>query len=90
MIAIFRRSIIFAVIASIIGIYALYYQNPIIKVEIAKDTKVSILPTKNSTIFYIAPSIQEVQILNKREDLIKILLPNDSVGWIKNEDIIEN
>ncbi len=90
LIAIFRRSIIFTVIATIIGIYALYYQNPIIKVTIAKDTKVSILPTKNSTIFYIAPSTQEVQILNKREDLIKILLPNDSVGWIKNEDIIED
>jgi len=90
LISIFRRSIVFATIAIFIGIYTIYYQNPIIKVSIAKGTKVKILPTENSTIFYISQEKEQVQILNKREDLIKVLLPNSSVGWISDEDIIKN
>ena len=54
------------------------------KMTIAKDTKVYILPTINSTVYKIVEKNQEVEILNKNEKFIKILFKNKNIGWIKN------
>jgi len=44
-------------------------------------TKVQILPTQNSTVFYIVKKTQKAKILNKRGNYIKIKI-NNKIGWI--------
>jgi hypothetical protein len=51
-----------------------------------RGTKIYILPTKNSTVFYIAPVGTKVQILKKTSKYTKIKI-NNKIGWVKNEDI---
>ena len=53
-------------------------------------TKVKILPTTPSTYFYTANSNEEVEILNQRENYIKILLENGKIGWVNRENLQKN
>jgi len=71
------------------------YAKPNSAMVIEEETKIYILPTNNSTVFYITPNKQHVEILDKKEHFIKILFKlNDhngkTVGWIKEEDIVED
>jgi hypothetical protein len=71
----------FAVIFMTLLIYMMW-PNPNIKVN--KNTKVYILPTSNSTIFYIVKESQQVKLLIKKNNFSKILFSNNRIGWIKN------
>ncbi|WP_456479148.1 hypothetical protein [Nautilia sp.] len=53
---------------------------------LSRNTKVYILPTKNSTVFYEAPVGVKVKILKKLKHYTKIKIKN-KIGWVKNEDI---
>ncbi len=64
----------------------IYTQLPISKITLDKGIKLRILPTENSTIFYITKQELEADILLKKDGYIKVLLPNKKIGWI-NEDI---
>lgn len=61
-------------------------QNGILKA----GSKVKILPTTPSTYFYTANSNEEVEILNQRENYIKILLKNGKIGWVSRENLQKN
>ncbi len=86
----FKRKIIFLLLAIIIGGFLAYSRHPLTNKIINKGTKVRILPTANSTIFYVAKKRESVEILNIKKKYVKILLPNNSVGWVLNEDFIKN
>ena len=62
--------------------------NNLLKGEIylSYNTKVYILPTKNSTLFYITPVGKKAKILKKLKNYTKIEIDN-KIGWVKNEDI---
>ena len=65
----------------------LIYNNlPKGEIYLPYNTKVYILPTKNSTIFYITPVGKKVKILKKLKNYTKIEIDN-KIGWVKNEDI---
>ncbi len=51
-----------------------------------RGTKIYILPTKNSTVFYESPIGTKVKILKKTKNYTKIQFQN-KIGWIKNEDL---
>ncbi|MCX2682568.1 hypothetical protein OQH60_01580 [Campylobacter sp. MIT 21-1685] len=53
-------------------------------------TRVKILPTNPSTFFYIANSNEKVEILNKRQNYVKILFQNGQIGWVQNVDLQKN
>jgi hypothetical protein len=53
---------------------------------LARGTKIYILPTFNSTVFYVAPIGTKVEILKKEKHYTKIKI-NDKIGWVRNEDI---
>jgi hypothetical protein len=53
---------------------------------LARGTKIYILPTINSTVFYIAPIGTKVEILKKEKHYTKVKI-NNKIGWVKNEDI---
>ena len=85
-----RRRIIYLI--SFIVLIVLFFMgiNPLRNIKIAQNTKVYILPTKNSTIFYVTPKTVQVKKLNTRENYIKIILPNAQIGWIKEKNVINN
>jgi len=51
-----------------------------------KDSKVRILPTSNSTVFYISHKNIKVKILKKLKYYTKIKI-NNKIGWVKNENL---
>jgi len=65
----------------------LVYNNlPKGEIYLPYNTKVYILPTKNSTIFYITPIGKKAKILKKLKNYTKIKIDN-KIGWVRNEDI---
>ncbi|MDX9795221.1 MAG: hypothetical protein RBT24_00165 [Arcobacteraceae bacterium] len=90
-----KRKNSYIVIAVVLSILFFMYAKPNSAMVIEEETKIYILPTNNSTVFYITPNKQLVEILDKKEHFIKILFKlNDhngkTVGWIKEEDIVED
>ncbi len=75
--------------AFIILVFVVYLQIPMSKITLEKDIKLRILPTKNSTIFYITDKTMQADMLLKKDGYIKVLLPNKKIGWI-DEDFTEN
>ena len=72
-------------------IVAIIYNYPNEKGVLKKDSFVYILPTKNSTIFFKAQKSEEVEVLERRENFIKILgVQTKFVGWIKEESLEKN
>jgi len=51
------------------------------EITLKPGTKVQILPTPNSTVFYIIKKEQKVEILNKRGNYVKIKI-NNKIGWV--------
>jgi len=65
----------------------LIYNNlPKGEIYLPYNTKVYILPTKNSTIFYITPVGKKAKILKTLQKYTQIKIDN-KIGWVKNEDI---
>jgi hypothetical protein len=63
----------------------LYIPNKVISVP--QNTKIYILPITNSTVFTILQHRTNVEVLKSNDKFQKIILPNKTIGWIKNEDI---
>ncbi len=84
---IFRRKIIYLLIFVAIAIYLYMFYNPLDTVVLQKDTKIRILPTYNSTIFHITDKKVLAEKLNSTKEYVKVLLPNDKIGWVKKGDI---
>jgi uncharacterized protein YgiM (DUF1202 family) len=58
---------------------------------VKKDSFVYILPTKNSTIFFKLQNNQSVEILDKKNGFVKVLiLDSNFIGWIKEENLGTN
>ena len=77
-----RKKITYIVfLVLLIGLF-LYDKNPLNSVKIEANTHIKILPTQKSTIFYITNRTLYAQVLDKKNNYIKILLPNGKIGWI--------
>lgn len=50
-----------------------------------KDSAIYILPTKNSTIFYVTDKEIKAKLLDKKGEYLKIELDDGKIGWIKQE-----
>lgn len=84
-----KKNIYILFILFIIALF-LYEKAPINSIKIATQTQVKILPTKNSTIFYTLDRPMYAEKLAKKNEYIKILLPNGKIGWIKEENVLKN
>ncbi len=78
----FRRKIIYVLIFIFIMIYIFIFYNPFDSIILPKNTKIRILPTYNSTIFYITDRKIVAEKLNSTKKYIKVLLPNGKIGWV--------
>ncbi len=85
-----RRRLIYLLFLILLVAYYFIDTNPLNSIKIPTNTKVQILPTRNSTIFYITPRVLYVQKIMTRENYIKIILPNGKIGWIKDQNASNN
>ncbi len=82
-----KSGYIYLLLALLIGGYIVYDQLPFSDKVVKKETKVRILPTENSTIFYTPQKDVKVKVLNKRGEYIKVMFPDNKIGWVKDEDL---
>ncbi|MEJ5168524.1 MAG: SH3 domain-containing protein, partial [Arcobacteraceae bacterium] len=86
----FRRDKISLLVTVICGLYLIYIYLPNRNFLIKKDTNVFILPTKNSSVFFKTDSDVYVEVLDSQKGYIKVLLPDDKIGWVSEDDIGKN
>ncbi len=63
--------------------YTAYLNIPMKTVLLKKGTGLKILPTFNSTIFYIVPKDTKANVAYEREGYYKVILENQKIGWVK-------
>jgi hypothetical protein len=80
------QKILLIIFPLLLSIYLAYLNLPKGSAYLKRGTKVYILPTPQSTVFYIAPIDTNVDILKKEKKYTKIKL-NNKIGWVKNEDL---
>jgi len=83
----FYRKYYLLAIAALFLIMLTFVQIPIRKVSLPAGSPLRILPMPSSTVFFRTDKPMEVDILLKRARYSKVLLPNQKIGWVKNEDI---
>jgi hypothetical protein len=74
----------------ICALYLVYVYLPNRNFLLQKDTNVFILPTKSSSVFFKTDSDVYVEVLDSQKGYIKVLLPDDKIGWVNEEDISKN
>ena len=57
------------------------------KVLLKKDINIYILPTKNSTVYKKLDSKEVVEIINKKNNFVKVIFTNENIGWVKKSDM---
>lgn len=87
---IFRKRYFYLIIALLFAGILIYKQISFTKLMLKDNTKVRILPTEKSTIFFTTQNPTEAEKLNTIKYYIKVLLPNGKIGWVKEDDIIKN
>ena len=50
-----------------------------------KGTKVQILPTENSTVFYVVKKETNAKILNRKDNYVKVKI-NNKIGWVNENN----
>ncbi|WP_103588635.1 SH3 domain-containing protein [Campylobacter concisus] len=90
LLAIWRRRLSYFFVAAIFIVLGIYTYNPFGKAVLKPDISVSILPTKNSTIFYTSRKNENVEILDTKGDYSKILFADGKIGWVKKDNLVKN
>ncbi|MBD3840275.1 MAG: hypothetical protein IE909_00065 [Campylobacterales bacterium] len=78
-----KRKNIYLVFASVFILILAYYFIPNKKIILQKGTMVYILPSKNSTVFKITQKQEIAEIINQKDEFIKVIFENQNIGWIK-------
>lgn len=84
---IWKKSYYSFIIAVAFIAYAIYDNKPFSEAKLKANSKIRILPMPNSTIFAIAAKEQNVKIITKNENFTKIILQNETIGWVENESV---
>ncbi len=84
--AIYKKYVLLAVAALFVVMLA-FMQIPITKAKLPAGSALRILPMANSTVFFRTSEPLQVDILLKKKRYTKVLLPNQKIGWVKNEAI---
>ncbi|WP_462109185.1 SH3 domain-containing protein [Campylobacter concisus] len=90
LLAIWRRRLSYFFVAAVFIALGIYTYNPFGKAVLKPDISVSILPTKNSTIFYTSRKNENVEILDTKGDYSKILFTDGKIGWVKKDNLVKN
>jgi len=83
----FYRKYYLLAIAAFFLVMLTFVQIPVKKATLPSGSPLRILPMPSSTVFFRTDKAMEVKILLKKAHYTKVLLPNQKIGWVKNEDI---
>jgi hypothetical protein len=84
LVAIRKKSIVLSVIMIILFAYIAYINLPFKTITLKKGVGLKILPTQNSTIFYIVPYDLKATVAYENKKYYKVILPDGKlVGWVK-------
>lgn len=86
LLSLWRRSWIVFLIALGAGSYAAWLSIPLKQVCIKKGAAIYLLPTRNATVFEIAPMRHRLEAQGHIKGYTKIRLTNNKIGWVKDED----
>ncbi|MGB3751062.1 MAG: hypothetical protein WA945_05800 [Arcobacteraceae bacterium] len=84
---VFSRKNIYLIIITIFIALLAYLFIPNKKILLKENIKVYILPTNHSTVFNLLKRKQVVEKINENDEFVKVLFNNQSIGWIKKNDI---
>jgi len=77
----------YLILMTIMIIILAYLFIPNKKILLNENTKVYILPTRNSTVYNILDRKHIVEQINEKDKFIKVLFENENIGWIKESDV---
>lgn len=82
----FRHILLLAslVVVLIASSFVLLKQEEVI---ILSDSEIYLLPIKNSTLFYKTDTDTKATKLHENAQYIKVILPDESIGWVKKENV---
>ena len=84
LIAVKKRSIVLSLIMIALLVYIAYINLPFKAIMLKKGVGLKILPTQNSTIFYIVPYDLKATVVYENKKYYKIILPDGKhIGWVK-------
>lgn len=89
-IIVWRQKYIYLILILIPVVYVVYLSMPSQDVCINKGAKIHLLPVNNGTIFETTQTQIHLQKEGSVTDFVKVKLPNEKIGWVKNEDICSN
>lgn len=84
--ALWRRSLLFLLLALAAGGYAAWLTIPLRNVCIHKGAPIYLLPMRHATVFEITPVQYELEMQGHIKDYTKVRLTNNKIGWVKDED----
>lgn len=88
---VFKRNYIFFAIALLAFIISFFIGASNTQMAILKaNSRAKILPTMQSTYFYTSEKDEEVEILGKRKEWVKVLLQDGKIGWVQDENLQKN
>jgi len=70
-----------------LAVYLFGLLQPQKEITVKSGARVSILPTENSTIFYVLGGDTKLKALSKRGEFYKIEIDNNKIGWVKASDV---
>jgi len=90
---IWKRKKSYLIVILILIIIAILNLMPNKKAVLKNNTMIYILPTNKSTIFYQLDNFKNVEILNKKNEFIKVMFNNNDnkvIGWVKEDSFVKN
>jgi hypothetical protein len=86
---IWKKHPLFLILSVVIAALLIYMTRDK-SVTVKPDAKVYLLPTKNASIFFTTTHAITTEMIKKREGYFKIMLPDDKIGWIKEDDVYKD
>jgi hypothetical protein len=82
-----KKSFILSAIMIVLLIYTAYINIPFKTITLKKGVGLKILPTQNSTIFYIVSKDVKAVVAYENKKYYKVILPDGKhIGWVKKDD----
>lgn len=90
-----RKRFIYIFLTLILLIIFILYNLPNEMMRVKEGSNIYILPTNKSTVFYRVMKVQRVEILNKKDEFLKIMFKKsnekkETIGWIKEHNIVKD
>lgn len=90
-----RKRFVYLLLTLFFLIIFIVYNLPNEMVKIKQGSNIYILPTNKSTVFYKIDKVQKVEVLNEKDNFLKIFFKKsnenkETIGWIKENNVVKD